>query len=70
MTYMYLGYDLKTVLPGKKRFLIRTIFVLIDLKTDRSTRSSIAQKVRVLFVAYICISVSSVYYKTEESGME
>ena len=35
MTYMYLGYDLKTVLPGKKRFLIRTVFVFIDLKTDR-----------------------------------
>ena len=38
----------------KKRLLIRTVFVLIDVKTERSTCSSIAQKVRVSFVACIC----------------
>ena len=31
MTYMYLGYDLKTFLPGKKRLLMRTVFVLFWL---------------------------------------
>ena len=41
-------------LTWKKRLLIRTVFVLTDVKTERSTCSSIAQKVRVSFVACIC----------------
>ena len=49
------GIWLKNFLTWKKRLLIRTVFVLIDLKTDRSTWSSIAQKARVSFVAYICM---------------
>ena len=53
MTYMLLEYDLKNFLTWKKRLLIRNAFVLIDIKTECSTWSSIAQKVRVLFVAYI-----------------
>ena len=40
----------------EKRLLISTGFVLIDVKAERSTWSSIC--------------VSGVYYKTEESGME
>ena len=39
----------------KKRLLIRTVFVFIDVKTERSTWSSIAQKVRASFIAYICM---------------
>ena len=53
----------------EKRLLILTVFVLIDVKTKRSTWSSIPQKVRVSFVAYICMC-QHIYYKTEESGME
>ena len=49
------GIWLKNFLTWKKRLLIRTVFVLIDLKTDRSTWSSIAQKARVSFLAYICM---------------
>ena len=57
MTYMYLGYDLKNFLTWKKKALNAHCFcfVLVDLKTDRSTWSSIAQKARVSFVAYICM---------------
>ena len=69
MTYTQLEYDLKNFLTWKKRLLIRTVFVLIDLKTDRSKWSSIAQKARVSFVALFAC-VSGVYHKTEESGME
>ena len=65
------GIWLKNFLTWKKRLLICTVFVLIDLKTDRSTWSSIAQKVRVSCVAYkLFPRVSGTYYKTEESGME
>ena len=49
------GIRPKNFLTWKKRLLIRTVFVLIDVKTERSTWSSIAQKIRVWFVAYICI---------------
>ena len=56
MSYMKLGYDLKNFLTWKKRLLICTVFVLIEVKTERSTWSSIAQKVCVLLVAYICMS--------------
>ena len=49
------GIRLKKILTWKKRLLIRTVFVLIDIKTERSTGSSIAQKVHVSFVAYICM---------------
>ena len=37
MTYTQLEYDLKNFLTWKKRLLIRTVFVLIDVKTERST---------------------------------
>ena len=36
MTYMKLGYDLKNFLTWKKRLLIHTVFVLIDVKAERS----------------------------------
>ena len=35
--YMYLEYDLKNFLTWKKRRLIRTVFVLVDVKTEHST---------------------------------
>ena len=38
--------------------LICTTFVLIDLKTERSTWSSIAQKACVSFVAYLHVPVA------------
>ena len=37
MTYMYLEYDLKNFLTWKKRRLIRTVFVLVDVKTEHLT---------------------------------
>ena len=49
------GIWLKKLSYLEKRLLIHTVFVLIDVKTERSTWSSIAQKVRVSFVAYICM---------------
>ena len=36
MTYTQLEYDLKNFLTWKKRLLIRNVFVLIDVKTERS----------------------------------
>ena len=48
------GIRLEKLSYLEKRLLIRTVFVLIDVKTERSTCSSIAQKVRVSFVACIC----------------
>ena len=41
---MQLEYDLKNVLTWKKRLLIRAVFVLIDVKTERLTLLSIDQK--------------------------
>ena len=32
-----LEYEIKNFLTWKKRLLIRTVFVLIDVKTERST---------------------------------
>ena len=49
------GIRLKKLSYLEKGLLIRTVFVLIDIKTERSTWSSIVQKVRVSFVAYICM---------------
>ena len=50
------GIWLKNFLTWEKRLLIRTVFVLIVLKTELSTWSSIAEKVRVSFVAYLLVS--------------
>ena len=61
----WLGYEFKTSLPGKKRLLIRTVFVLIGRKTERSTWSFIAQKARVSLVAYL--HVSAAFIKKEKS---
>ena len=52
------GIWLKNFLNWKKRLLIRTVFVLIDLKTERSTWSFIAQKARVSLVAYLHVSAA------------
>ena len=52
------GIWVKHFLTWKKRLLIRTVFVLIDLKTERSTWSFIAQKARVSFVAYLHVSAA------------
>ena len=51
------GIWLNNFLTWKKKALNAHCFcfVLVDLKTDRSTWSSIAQKARVSFVAYICM---------------
>ena len=47
------GMRLKKLSYLEKRLLIHTVFVLIDIKTERSTWSFVVQKVRVSFVAYI-----------------
>ena len=47
VTNMELGYDLKNFLTWKRRLLIRTVFVLIDVKTECSTWSSTVFLVRV-----------------------
>ena len=64
-----LQYDFEKLSYLEKTLLILAVFVLIDVKTERLTWSSIAQKVRVSFVAYICMC-QRCFYKTEESGME
>ena len=46
------GKWLRNFLTWKKRVVIRPVSVLINLKTERLTRSSIVQKARVSFVAY------------------
>ena len=52
------GIWVKNYLTRKKRLLIRTVFVLIGLKTERSTWSFIAQKARVSLVAYLHVSAA------------
>ena len=52
------GIWVKNFLTWKKRLLIRTVFVFIDLKTERSTWSFIAQKARVSLVAYLHVSAT------------
>ena len=52
------GMWVENFLTWKKRLLIRTVFVLIDLKTERSTWLFIAQKARVSFVAYLHVSAA------------
>ena len=54
------GIWLKNFLTWEKRLLIRTVFVLIVLKTELSTWSSIAEKARVSFVAYLHVSAAFV----------
>ena len=60
------GIWVKNFLTWKKRLLIRTVFVLIDLKTERSTWSFIAQKARVLLVAYLHVSAA---FTTKEKSL-
>ena len=52
------GMWVENFLTWKKRLSIRTVFVLIDLKTERSTWSFIAQKARVSLVAYLHVSAA------------
>ena len=54
------GIWLKNFLTWEKRLLIRTVFVLTVLKTELSTWSSIAEKARVSFVAYLHVSAAFV----------
>ena len=48
------GMWVENLLTWKKRLLIRTVFVLIDLKTERSTWSFIAHSL----VAYLHVSAA------------
>ena len=52
------GIWVKNFLTRNKRLLIRTVFVLIGLKTERATWSFIAQKARVSLVAYLHVSAA------------
>ena len=62
------GIWLKNFLTWRKRLLIHTVFILIDLKTDRLIWSSIAQKARVSFVAYkLYLHVSVVFITKQKS---
>ena len=57
------GIWVKNVLTRNKRLLIRTVFVLIGLKTERSTWSFIAQKARVSLRAYLHVSAAFITKK-------
>ena len=52
----------KTFLPGKKRLLIRTVFVLIDVKTERSTCAK-----STCFLRSIYLHVSAVFITRQKS---
>ena len=52
------GIWVKNFLTRNKRLLIRTVFVLIGLKTERATWSFIAQKASVSLVAYLHVSAA------------
>ena len=53
---MKLDYDLKNFLTWKKRLLIRTVFVLIDVKTESTC-----------FVRSIYLHVSAVFITKQKS---
>ena len=63
------GIRLKNFLTWKKRLLICTVFVLIDLKLNVRHDRPLCKK-HVFRSKHIFACVSGVYYKTEESRME